>query len=264
MTCPAMRRAGFNRGSSGCAYGPRIFEQTNSVISLPSRLSKSRRRSCRTRSGRDGKRAPPQGSGVQPLRGVPPVLPVEETEHRRRHVGPVQVGMGRHPTLDGRIEVAGKDSSDGLSDQRLGDGVGVGCGEPPRLVCCQRVQRGVQPVPPLVREFGGIAQNGVSDGSGRKEVRFVGPPHHRFARVSPDDASPPCRLGDATQAGGAFRAVPSLIADFVEQASLDADPGLAVCPGSHGPALTHHRAREETHLQRPRDAIQNLVNRLYA
>src|SRR5690606_1843394 len=43
-----------SRGSFGCAYGPRIFEQANNVISLPSRLSKSRWRSCRTRSARAG------------------------------------------------------------------------------------------------------------------------------------------------------------------------------------------------------------------
>src|SRR5690606_20868676 len=82
-------------------------------------------------------------------------------------------------------------------------------------------------------------------------------------RVPPDHTPLPCRLGDAFQTGGTLGAVPPLIGDLVGRAPLDPDPGIAVCPGSHGPALAHHRVGEQAHLERPRDAIKNLVSRLH-
>jgi hypothetical protein len=73
----------------------------------------------------------------------------------------------------------------------------------------------------------------------------------------------PFGLGNAFQTRGTFSAVPSLIGDLVEQAPFDPHPGVADCSGPNGSAFAHHRVREQAHLQRPFDAIQNLVNRLY-
>lgn len=198
MTRSAMHRAGPRPGSSSCAYGPRIFEQANSVINLPSRLPKSDRRSCRTRSARAGTASELAQSEAEsrPQRGVAPVLPVEEAERRRGHVGPVQIRMGRHPALDGRIEVAGEGTLDGLGDEGLGDGDGVRCGDTLRVLCRQSVQRGVQRGPPLVRQPPGPR-------STRRRRREL-PAEARFRRpatspVRPGPARPRIR---ATRAGG--------------------------------------------------------------
>lgn len=93
MTCSAVRRAGSGRGSSGCAYGPRIYEQANNVINLPSRLSKVELVLVPYAIGRsrNGKGTRPQGGRVQPRRCVTPV-----------------VHVGRHTPLHSRIEVVGK------------------------------------------------------------------------------------------------------------------------------------------------------------
>jgi hypothetical protein len=73
----------------------------------------------------------------------------------------------------------------------------------------------------------------------------------------------PFGLGDAFQTRGTFSAVPPLIGDLVEQAPLDPHPGVAVCCGPHRSTLAHHHVWEQAHMQRPLDAIKNLVNRLY-
>lgn len=214
--------------------------------------------------GRDGQGTSPQRRGVQSSRGVSPVLPVEEAEGRGGHVGPVQIGVGRDPALDGGVEVTGERGTDRLCDQGLGDGDGVRRGGAARVVRGERVQRVVEGLPPCVCQPGIVTQHGCADGAPGQELCFVRPPHHRFIRVLPNHATAPYGLGDADQPSGALGSVPALIADLLQQAALYPDPGAAVRAGSDRPSLPHNAVRVEVCLEGAADVIEDFVDRMNA
>lgn len=81
-------------GSQRGAYGPAIFAQGNSAIALPSRLSRSRRRSLRTRSASSGtaRECAHSEAEFRP-RGATP----RSSESNRQNGGPVTLAQFRSP-----------------------------------------------------------------------------------------------------------------------------------------------------------------------